>query len=932
MKEVFKIGLLAPLSGIASLHGEEIVQATTRLKDTLEVELDICLEVIIADDGSQPKLAVPAAKLLLEQGATVLIAPIMSNARLAVFHRVTSKANVPLINIINYEGNIHSPQFYNFAPVINQILLPSLAHLTQLYGYKIFVAAQNYEWPREANLHLKEHLKNIGADVIGEHFSNFEQHQYTLLTSEILTSSANILVLLYSGEQLVELLEYLDLSQVSKKMAIFAPNFNEAHAASLNAEARENTYCCANFFIGSNKEDEFSELYLNAVEPWPKSDEIVSALSFNIFNCFKMLGHSIANYGEISQASLQNSLLESNTLNLENQHCQQPLYLLKCRYNGYLQPISALTSTFPEVKQMLLDQHINVPNQSEYEFSADDLFASLANLEQAVFICNAHGQILWANPQMTELFGYENHELIGEAFHKLLIPNRFWSKHLPEFKRFVEDKNEHKMAINAKNIVGYKKNGAEFPVNLYVGKTFTKSGVLLTTSILDITEEQQKQNDMQWAATHDQLTRLPNRQLFRKRLDKALDKNASNSTHTALIFIDLDNFKLVNDTYGHELGDKLLMIIADILLHAARPGDTVARFGGDEFVILCEQIENKEQLAEVAKAMLNALHQPMTLQNVEYIATASIGIAFSENSNMTAEELLRNADAAMYKAKERGRDQWIFFRDSMHSDTKQKLYIAMGLHDALANNEFHLLIQPCYNLSPFKLKGGEALIRWVHKGELISPVDFIPLAETNGFIYDIGLWVFTQCCKQQTKWHDAFTTGKLEYISVNISPRQLADARLISDFEHALIANDAKPEYFLLEITETAIMEDSAHGQAILEKLKAMGFKIAIDDFGTGYSSFGKLVNLPLDILKIDRCFITPLENNQSSQTLAKMIIDLAHNLGSKVIAEGIEDAFQENFLRMHNCEAVQGYKYSRPITSAQFEELIPSSEHKLVK
>lgn len=556
-----------------------------------------------------------------------------------------------------------------------------------------------------------------------------------------------------------------------------------------------------------------------------------------------------------------------------------------------------------------------------YALSIDGLSHALNVVKESVIILKDDGTILWANKKTLMLFGFDLQELKGKAFLALITNNKN-QKISANLTHFLAE-NDLLQSNKTKEVKCYQKNGSNFPALLYIEETTIDDTRVLYATINDLTEKAKIKEQMLWSANHDPLTKLPNRQLLQDKLQIAIQRTSLEHNHIALIFIDLDNFKLVNDTYGHEMGDKLLKIIADILSHSAGPNDTVARFGGDEFVILCEKINNQDEVIEIANSILDSLHQPMALENIEYIATASIGIAFDDAGSKNAKDLLKNADAAMYRAKDLGRDQWIFFKDSMHSDTRQKLSIAMGLHDALASGEFHLVIQPSYRLSPFKMVGGEALIRWIHKGALISPADFIPLAETNGFIYDIGLWVFQQCCQFMIKWQHRFDSGALEYISVNVSTRQLMDNKLLRDFKTTLDSTGVNPAYILLEITETAIMEDAGQDLEILHKLKEMGFKIAIDDFGTGYSSFSQLVNLPLDILKIDRCFIIPLEEKSQSRTLAKAIIDLAHNLGTTVVAEGIEDDYHERFLIENNCDKVQGFKYSKPIPLDEFEKLI---------
>ncbi|SFB77721.1 EAL domain-containing protein [Pseudoalteromonas denitrificans] len=941
-----KLGLMAPLSGLVSIYGDEISNAALIACEEVNQSggiLGLPLELIIKDDGSMPKTAVPTAISLIENDkCQAIIGTLLSNSRIAVAYQVADRFKVPYLNFSFYEGGIHSPYFFHFAALPNQQIEKLITYLTKEYGFKAYFAGSNYECPRGTIDAAKHTLIELGGEVVGEEYFEFGTSSFSQLLENINNSGADFLVPYFAGEDQINFFEQLALSHLKNKIAVATGYFDEVIAAGLSPNVRTGIYSLNSYYMSINSNENKNYLTkLQAQYPkrklWPEGDLFLTNFGQATYLCILAYAKAVNECGQYEGEILLNALKKIEiegpagalAMDEDLQHAYLNTYLGQCNEEGTFNILQTFENQAPNIPiryMSALSSNTQLNQLStQYQLSAVEFSHALDMVEESVIILNEAGQILWANRNTKTIFGYAINELEGKEFHRFLIPPRFWSHHHKQFKQFLADNKNSLLSreVNTREVIGYRKNGSEFPAHVYIGKTKVDGTWLLCATISDITEETKIKESMIWSATHDHLTKLPNRQLLQTRLQSALQRTDITKDHVALIFIDLDNFKLVNDTYGHEMGDKLLKIIADILLHSVRPGDTVARFGGDEFVILCDQIKNQYEVIEIVNDILGSLHQPMSLENIEYVATASIGIALDEAGKKSAQDLLRDADAAMYRAKDRGRDQWIFFQDSMHSDTRKKLNIAMGLHDALASEEFHLVIQPAYQLNPFKIKGGEALIRWTHKGQFISPADFIPLAETNGFIYDIGLWVFQQCCKAMIKWQNKFDSGELEYLSVNVSTRQLMDKRLLVDFKTALDKSGINPKYILLEITETAIMEDAGHDLEILHKLKAMGFNIAIDDFGTGYSSFSQLVNLPLDILKIDRCFIIPLEENPQSRTLAKAIIDLAHNLGATVVAEGIEDEYHEIFLIENNCDKVQGFKYSKPIPVEEFEKLI---------
>ncbi len=949
IKSAIKLGLMAPISGLASLYRDEICHAAQIACNTINKDGGILhhpVEIIIKDGGNQPEIAIPAARELIEkENCNVLIGTFSSNSTIAVTYQVADRFKVPYLNFSFYGGGIHSPYFFHFSTITSQQIEKLIPYLVKQYGYKAYFAGSNYDFPRGTIDAAKRTLLGLGGEVLGEEYFDFGTSDFSQLFNKVAYSGADFLLPYFTGDDQTHFFEQLALTNLKNNIAIATGYFDEVIASGLSPRARSGIYSLNSYFMSIKSTE--NQAYLEKLQSlypdqklWPSGDLFLTNYGQATYLCILAYAQAANTCGSMDNnkilKALKNVAISGPAGNIsmdkELQHICLNTYLSQCDSDGNFNIIKTFKNQAPHMpngyNSSLYAHHSNlaITEIDKKESLTASHFKHVLNMvEESVIILNQNGQIHWANQNTFSILGYHPDELKGKDLHHFLIPPRFWAKHLKHFNAYLSDegRDQGPRTLNSRNVIGYRKNGSEFPAHVYISKTKVDNAWLLCATISDITEQNQTKDKMQWAADHDALTQLPNRQLLQDRLQSALERCNFSNHRVALIFIDLDNFKLVNDTYGHEMGDKLLKIIADILLHSVRAGDIVARFGGDEFVILCDKIKSRNEVVEVANEILSSLHQPMTLENIEYVATASIGIALDEGAKKDARDLLRDADAAMYQAKDRGRDQWIFFRDSMHSDTRKKLNIAMGLHDAVAREEFHILIQPVYQLDPFKLTGGEALIRWIHKDQFISPADFIPLAETNGFIYDIGLWVFNQCCEAQQKWQQDFISGKLEYISVNLSTRQLMDKRLLKDFKETLARTGAKAQYILLEITETAIMEDAGQDLKILYELKSMGFDIAIDDFGTGYSSFSQLVNLPLDILKIDREFVIPLQEKKQSRTLAKAIIDLAHNLGATVIAEGIEDDFHEAFLIENKCDKVQGFKYSKPISLSEFEKLL---------
>jgi diguanylate cyclase (GGDEF)-like protein len=414
-------------------------------------------------------------------------------------------------------------------------------------------------------------------------------------------------------------------------------------------------------------------------------------------------------------------------------------------------------------------------------------------------------------------------------------------------------------------------------------------------------------------AFHDDLTSLPNRLMLNQRLDRALSRNRRTGSKLAILFMDLDRFKVINDSLGHEVGDVLLRQVADRLRSQSREGDTVARMGGDEFVVLIENRKNLNDISACARRLVEELSAPYLLGTKDCHVTLSIGISIFPSDGSDSQSLLKAADVAMYRAKELGRNNFQYYLPSMNVHTVDRLELESDLSRALERGEFLLHYQPKVEISTGLITGTEALLRWKHPVRgLVPPLDFISLAEETGLIVPIGEWVLATACAQNKLWQDMGLT-KLG-ISVNLSARQFSDSMLLAKLTRIIHASGLDPSSLELEITESVVMSDGESAVGVLEQLKSIGVRIAIDDFGTGYSSLGYLKRFPIDTLKVDRSFIRDIPADSGDRKIAQAIIAMAHALRLEVVAEGVENAEQLKFLRAQHCDAVQGYFLFRPL------------------
>lgn len=460
------------------------------------------------------------------------------------------------------------------------------------------------------------------------------------------------------------------------------------------------------------------------------------------------------------------------------------------------------------------------------------------------------------------------------------------------------------------------------------------SAVLLGRSIRYAIERKRAENRILTLAYYDDLTGLPNRVLFLDRLNFCIANARRREALVAVLICDLDNFKRINDTLGHEAGDLLVREVGERISACVRENDavgrldeghnknTVARQGGDEFTLLLGEIRNIHDAARVAQRILGSLARPFDLRGHEVFVSASIGIAIFPQDGVDADTLVKNGDAAMYHAKDRGKNNYQFYKKEMNATSFQRLSLETSLRRALEREEFLLYYQPVVNLYTGKLVSAEALVRWQHPDMgLISPADFIPLAEETGMIVPLGEWVLLAACAQNKAWQQAGLP--LVRVAVNLSCQQFAERNLARVVEEVLEETGLAADYLGLEITESLMMRNVDASIAVLRELSSMGVSLSLDDFGTGYSSLSYLKRFPLDILKIDRSFVREIPHDNDDVTLTRVILAMAGNLGLKVVAEGVENQEQLEFLKNQGCDMMQGYLVSPPVSVADFRDIL---------
>jgi len=545
------------------------------------------------------------------------------------------------------------------------------------------------------------------------------------------------------------------------------------------------------------------------------------------------------------------------------------------------------------------------------------LSSALEQTADSVMITDAHGVIEYVNQSFEKVTGYSREEALGQT-PRLIKSDRQKAEFYAAMWRAILDGQVYNDVF-----INRRKDGSLY----YEEKTITplkEADGRITHFVStgkDVTERIEIQERLQYMAQHDALTDLPNRVLLFDRLKLALVRARRHQRLLAVLFIDLDRFKNINDSLGHEAGDQLLQQLSDRLRRCIRGDDTVARFGGDEFVILLDDVARDNDVHEVAKKVLEELVPPFRVDEQQLFITASIGVSLYPNDGEDSSSLLKYADIAMYRAKEMGKNTYQFYSAEMSARAFERLTLESNLRSALERNEFQLYYQPQINTLSGMVVGVEALLRWVHpKFGMVMPGEFMPMLEETGLIVSVGEWVLTTACAQLRAWHQAGWSSLR--MAVNLSARQFGSKSLISSIDQELASLDGRPSQLEFEITESVFMQHAMATTETLSKLFEMGCRLAIDDFGTGYSSLAYLKRFPINVLKIDYSFVRDIPDDKDDAEIVSTIIAMAHNLKIEVVAEGVETEAQFAFLRARGCDCMQGYLFGRPLPAEEIEKL----------
>jgi diguanylate cyclase (GGDEF)-like protein/PAS domain S-box-containing protein len=543
---------------------------------------------------------------------------------------------------------------------------------------------------------------------------------------------------------------------------------------------------------------------------------------------------------------------------------------------------------------------------------SEERYRTLVELSPEAIALQSGDELVYINPAGAKLLGAKS-------------PADLLSRPLTDFvhPEFVENFRARELCLRETQQSDLKEekfvraDGQVMDVEVVMAAVTYQGQPAIQTIIRDITARKHAEEQLLHNALHDSLTKLPNRVLFMDHLKLAVNHTKRRKNYMfALLFVDLDRFKVVNDSLGHAVGDELLLSLARRLETCLRAGDTLARLGGDEFTILLDAIDDHKDAERVAERIQEVLSQPFKLAGHEMAMSASIGITLSDGGENTAEDLLRDADTAMYQAKALGKAQYRIFDKDMHARAVSLQQLESELRGAIGREELRVHYQPTVSLESGRISGFEALVRWQHPERgLIPPADFLPNAEDTGMIIEIDRWVLRQACKQMRQWHDLLPSSREIKISVNLSCKQFMQLDLAAHVARTLSETGLAPQSLRLEITETVVMEDGDRAMKVLDELKALGVEVSLDDFGTGYSSLSYIHRFPVTTLKIDRSFIERIGGHENGE-IVRTVIAMARNLGMEVIAEGVETVEQLLKLRAIDCHQAQGFYFSKPVTS----------------
>lgn len=545
----------------------------------------------------------------------------------------------------------------------------------------------------------------------------------------------------------------------------------------------------------------------------------------------------------------------------------------------------------------------------------------------AILTVDDDGRLVEFNPAAERMFGYQKAQVFGTPLSQIIVPPRLRKAHEEGYQRFVATRQKH--IFNQRiELTAMRSDGTEFPVELTLTALNEDGLSLVTGFIRDISEQKRTQQEIENFAYYDVLTGLPNRRLLVDRFQHAVLLSQRANSHCALMFIDLDNFKTLNDTKGHDVGDQLLMEVSKRIQHTLRAGDTVARLSGDEFIVILEGLGSQashayQQASEVAQKLLEKLNSSYHLGLFEFNTSASLGVTLFKDDQLNSFEIhLRHADTAMYQAKAAGRNTYRFYDEYMQQDLDKRFALESALSLAIKHNELHLNYQSIVDIDG-NVTGAEVLLRWTHPqmGD-IQPAEFVPIAENNNEVIKIGHWVLQRACEQLKAWESHPVLGKIR-LSVNISAKQFLYINFVKELREIIANTDIDPDLLKLELTETAVIDNIDDVISKMKILKKMGVRISLDDFGIGHSSLIYLKKLPVTQIKIDQSFVHDVVTDPNDAAIIKMMLAVGKTIHCDIVAEGVEHLEQFELLKKFGCQYFQGFYFSKPLSADEFEELV---------
>jgi len=560
----------------------------------------------------------------------------------------------------------------------------------------------------------------------------------------------------------------------------------------------------------------------------------------------------------------------------------------------------------------------NIGQQKQQQSMLDHLSRITEQTADIVVITDVHGIIEYVNPAFEKVTGYTPAEVLGKNTNLFASDQQSEEFYAHMWSTLLAGK------VYRNNLINKCKDDSFYHADITITPLIDDRADIthFIATARDISDHIRDKIRLKHMIHHDSLTDLPNRSLFLDRLQQAITKANHHNRLVAVLFLDLDRFKNINDSLGHTIGDQLLQQLGERFRKTIREGDTIARFGGDEFVILLDDFDSDNSLSLIAQKILNSLATPFEINEHEIFITASIGISISPHDGEDPETLLRNADIAMYRAKELGKNNFQYYSESMTARVFERLTLENNLRHALKRNEFILHYQPQVDARSGKIFGVEALLRWQHPElGLVMPNNFIPLLEETGLIEPVGIWVLEIACKQSHQWHESGMG--FVHMSVNLSSRQFNNSHFIPSLQNIIKKTHVNPEYLELELTESMLMRNTSSTITALKSLNNLGVRFAIDDFGTGYSSLNYLRRFPIDTIKIDRSFIHDITHDTDDRAICSAIIGMTQSLSLNVIAEGVETSDQLDFLKTRQCHYIQGNLFSPAIPGAEMTKML---------